>query len=94
MEAVVRQPHLLHPREVGGLDRAAEGGSGTVSRVVDQDDEHIGCVLWRLGPGDDRPVGHRLIDGAADRAAEGAVGDRQHCAVGAELAGSFCQGVL
>ena len=94
MEAVVREPHLLHPRQVGGLDRAAEGGRGTVSRVVDEDDQHVGRVLWRLRPGDDRPVGHRLVDRAADRAAEGPVGDRQHRAVGAELVGGFCQGVL
>ena len=94
MEAVVGEAHLLHSREVGGLDRAAEGGRGTVSRVVDEDDQHVGRVLWRFRPRDDRPVGHRLVNSVADRAAEGPVGDRQDSAVRAELEGSFCQGIL
>ena len=94
VEAVVRQPHLLHPRQVRGVDRAAEGAGGTETGVVDQDDQHVRCVLGRLRPGDDRPVGHRLVHCAPDRPAEGPIGDRQDRTVGAELAGSFCQGVL
>ena len=94
VEAVVRQPHLLHPRQVRGVDRAAEGAGGTETGVVDQDNQHVWCVIWRLRPGYNCPIGHRLIDGTADGPAEGSVGDRQGRTIRAELAGSFCQGIL
>ena len=86
MEPVVGEAHLLHPGEVRGGDRTAEGVRIAEPGVVDEDDEHVRRVLGGLRPGDHRPVRDRLAHRAAHRPAEGAVGNRQHGAVRAELA--------
>src|SRR5207237_2539466 len=94
VEAVVRQPPLLHSREIRGLDRTAEGAGGTETGVVDQHDQHVGSFLWRLRPWDNRPVCNRLVNGTPDRPAEFPIGDREDSAIRAELEGCFCQGIL
>ncbi len=94
MEAVVRQPHVPHPRHGRGRDRAAERIGVTEPGVVDQHNQHVRGVLGRLRPGDHRPVRNRLADRAPHRPAEAAVGDRQHRAVRAELARCLRQGGL
>ena len=86
VERVIGEPPLLHAREVRGADVAAEGVRTAEARVIDEHDEHVGGVLGSLGAHDHRPVAHRLVDGAARDAAERLVGDRQHRAVGVELA--------
>jgi hypothetical protein len=94
VETVVREAHLLNARQVGGTDRSTERVRLAETGVVDEDEEHVGRVLGRLRPGDHRPVGNRLIDGAARRSTEGAVGDGQDGAVGAKLERSLGQGVF
>ena len=86
VEAVVAQAHLRDPRQVRGRDRPTERVGLAEAGVVDDDEEDVRRVLGRLGPGDDRPVGDRLVERAAHHAAEGPVGDRQHRPVGDELA--------
>ena len=54
----------------------------------------LGASSGRLGPGDERPVGDRVLERPAGRAAEGLVRDRQHRAVRHELAGRLGERVL
>ena len=94
MEAIVCEAFLLDACQVRGPDRPSERIWLAESRVVDQDDQHVWCAFRRLRPGDDRPIGHRLVQCAPDRPAECPVGDWEDSAVRAELLGSFCQGVF
>ena len=94
MEAVVVEAHLPDPGQVGSRHGAAEGVRLTEPRVVDQDQEHVGRAVGRLRARDDGPVGNRLIDRPADRAPEVPVRDRQHRAIGDELAHGLCEAAL
>jgi hypothetical protein len=94
VEAVVGDAHVLHAVEGRRADRAAEGVDGPEPGVVDEDQEDVGCVLGRPGTRDERPSGDRVLERAAGGAAEGLVRDRQHGAVGAELAGRLCERLL
>ena len=94
VEAVVGEAHLLDAGEVRRADAAAERVGAAEAGVVDEDDQHVGRVFGRLRAGDERPVGDRLVDRVTGRAAEGPVGDRQHGAVGIELARRLGERVL
>ena len=54
----------------------------------------FGATFGRLRAGDEAPVRDRLVHGAPDRPTEFAVGNRQHGAIGIELARGFGQGIL
>ena len=87
VEPVVGQAHLLHAREVRRADPAAEGVRGRRSRR--RRSGRAGRSARRRapsGPGIIDQSADGLVDRAAGRTAEVAVGDRQHRAVGAELA--------
>ena len=92
--AVVVEAHLPDAGEVRRRDRPAEGVRLAEPGVVDQDEQHVGRALGRLRPGDDRPVGDRLVDRVAHRPAEVLVRDREHGAVGHELAHRLRETVL
>ena len=94
VEPVVGDSHLLHPGEVRGRDAAPERVGAAEAGVVDEDDEHVRCAFGRRRTGDERPVGGRRVERVPGRPAEDAVGDRQHGAIGVELAGRFGEGVL
>ena len=94
MEAVIGQPSLGDPRHGRRIDRAAEGARVAEPGIVDQHQQHVRRVVGRRRGHVDGPVGLRLRQRAADRAPEGRVRDRQHRAVGAELAGGRRQRLL
>ena len=94
VEPVVGEPHLPHAGEVRGRDAAAEGVGAAEAGVVDEDEQHVGRVFRRLGSGDEGPVRRRVGDRPAGGAAEGLVRDRQHGAVGGELARRLGERVL
>ncbi len=94
MKPVVGEALLLDARQVGRRNRSAEGVRLAEAGVVDHDDQHVRRALRRLRPGDDRPVGDRLVERTADRAAEVPVRDREHGAVGDELAHRLRESVL
>ena len=50
VEPVVGQPHLLDAGEGGRADRAAERVGAAEAGVVDEDEQHVGRALGRLGP--------------------------------------------
>ena len=86
VETVVRQSDLLHARHVGvwtGPPKVS-GCPNPASSIRQM--STFGAPSGAPGPGDDRPVGNRFVQRAADRPAEVAIRDREHGAVGAELA--------
>ncbi len=94
VEAVVGEPHLLHAGQGPGPDLATERLGPAEAGVIDEDEQHVGCTIGRLGARHHRPVADRLVHGAADRATERPVRDGQHGAVGLELAHGLREGVL
>ena len=94
VEAVVGEAHLPDARQVRSGDRPPERVRLPEAGVVDEDEQDVRGVLRCLRARDDRPVGDRLVDRAADRSAEVPVGDRQHGAVGDELAHRLRETVL
>jgi hypothetical protein len=84
--AVVGEAALGDARHVRRRDRAAEGARVAEAGVVDQHEEDVRRALGRRRSHHQRPVGDRLVEGAAARAAEVRVGDRQDRAIGVELA--------
>ena len=94
VEAVVRDAHVLHAAERRRAHGAAEAVDGAESGVVDEDEKDVGRVLRGLGPGDERPVGHGVLERPSGCAAERLVRDRQHRAVRHELAGRLGERVL
>ena len=81
VEAVVAQARVGDPRQVRGLDRAAEGLRVAETRVVDQHEQDVGRPQGRAHRSQHGPVGLRAFQGAIDLPLELRVGHRQHGAV-------------
>ena len=94
VEAVVVEAHLPDARQVGRRDGPAERVRLPEAGIVDEDEEDVRRALRRFRPRDDRPVRDRLVDRMADRPTEVPVGERQHRAVGHELAHRLRETVL
>ena len=94
VEPVVGDALLLHACEIWRSDAAAERVGPTEAGVVDEHDQDVRRVIGRLRRRHDAPVAHRLIDRESADPAEGPIGDREHGAVGVELAHSLGQLLL
>ena len=94
VEVVVGEAGLGDARHGGRVDGPAERARVAEAGVVDEDEQDVGGALGGRRRHVDRPVGRRGAQRAADGAAEGRVGDRQHGAVGDELERRLGQGVL
>ena len=94
VEPVVREPHLLDAGQVRRTDLAAEGVRAAEAGVVDQHEQHVRRAVGRLRTGHDAPVRHRAVLRAPCHPAEGLVAQRQHRAVGVELAHGLSEGDL
>ena len=81
VEAVVAQAGVGDPRQVRGLDRAAEGLRVAEARVVDQHEQDVGRPQRRAHRSQHRPVGLRGVKGATGLPLELRVGHRQHGAI-------------
>ena len=94
VEVVVGEARLGDARHGGRVDGPAERARVAEAGVVDEDQQDVGGALGGRRRHVDRPVGRRGAQRAADRAAEGGIGDGQHGAVGDELERGLGKGVL
>ncbi len=65
----------------GRLAGTAEGARRTEARVVEQDDQNVGCALWRTQSLDGRVFGVRILGVIGDQAGSRPVWHRKHIAV-------------